>query len=194
MPLQNDAPLDDLAKVIRAILELRRSAAPSDSVERWCRHLLYQALRAAEEFIEPEFSVAALAEAARHPDCDLQTRHRRDWLGPMEVAADDFVGKRRRAFQWEHVRPLGMAAKALRELSPPFETAAIKAELERLEIAWVTRAEDHRLNRNQLKAHRPGELWDAYKKLCIAIKGKESQTRQCGETEQCSKCPWASGG
>jgi hypothetical protein len=174
MPLIADAPLGAVAEVLQGLLRLRATASSDKRLEAWCDATIYHAVRRLEEFVEPEISVAA-ADLAKEYGCDLRTIRRPKGSSPYESNSEP--GTKTRAFQWEHVRSIKTTIDLLRELKPHFELALIVAELERAEIAWITRDEDRRLNKGGFRWKRdPDDLWKSYRDHGIVIVGKEQET------------------
>ena len=163
MSFKAESPIDDVAAVIQALLDISDGAQPKSDLKKWCKAVLPFALRQLECFVKPEVSVEANSKAVSLGHTALNEK----WYGFQEVG-----NEKKPLFHWEHVLPVSDLKRRLVELQKPRQIKSIKEELMKADIAWILKSEDKTLNERKLRNKRRKDPWDAYRECGIKIVGK----------------------
>jgi hypothetical protein len=140
--LSIDEAAPHVARIVQPIL-LAHASAPIE-VRNYYNYLLKWAINGLDQFVRPEASHAAMAEAAKMGLGDI-----RDYIWLDQTSKMKDPG--RKIFHWEHIAPVSDLMKACLAC-PPESIGDIEAVLRRVKIAWILKSEN-----KQLKNHGRGD-------------------------------------
>ena len=81
-------------------------------------------------------------------------------------------GERKKLFHWEHVLPVAELKRRISKLGNGRNAHLVSELLVMSDIAWVLKTENDELDTAGFRHRRPGDPWEAYRKVGIRIVGK----------------------
>ena len=141
------------------ILEYRESN--NKNKKKWVVETLKIAIRQLELFLIPKVSVEANRIAQENGINNLKDMRWKDQEKKMK-------DKDRKIFHFEHVFPVAQMKDELLNLQV-LNIENIKQIIDRMEIAWILKEENKKLDKKGYSFKRGDNIWECYKKVGIEM-------------------------
>lgn len=161
MSYRENVSIELVASTLTNLVSFYHSTT-DETEQQWVKHLIQLGCRKLEDFIVPHVSVKAKEIADQ---MELGSLSQYGWSDQKTKMLDSD----RSIFHFEHILTISELVGRLLKLGGELNISDVKAVIEKADVAWILKSEDHVLNLKGYKNKRPENPLDAYEVCGIEL-------------------------